>query len=106
MKGLDFNNLPQDPKTSQRLIDRTFENNIKDKEIGILGKLFGFGDSVKFNIAGISILILILAGISYTIIVIFCEVNEQKVISIGDFWAIITPLLTLTLGYIFGKSDK
>ena len=105
MKGLDFSKLPADPKTSHKIIDKAFENNIMDKEIGFLGKFFGFGESVKLNIAGICILILLLIGIVYTFIYIFSNVND-KAIGITEFWSIITPLMTLTLGYIFGKNEK
>lgn len=105
MKGLDFSKLPADPKTSHKIIDKAFENNIMDKEIGFLGKFFGFGESVKLNIAGICILILLLIGIVYTFIYLFSNVND-KAIGITEFWSIITPLMTLTLGYIFGKNEK
>ena len=105
MKGLDYSKLPADPKTSQKIIDKAFENNIKDKEIGFLGKFFGFGESVKLNIAGICILILLIIGIIYTFMYLFIDVNG-KAIGISEFWSIITPLITLTLGYIFGKNEK
>ncbi|NDW19862.1 hypothetical protein D0T53_13235 [Dysgonomonas sp. 216] len=107
LQGIDFNNLPIDPETSQKIIDKTFENQNKDKELGKLGKFFGCGDSVKMNIAGLTIFILLIAGIGYTIAIFFSDPGTNKnLIGIVDFWGIITPIITLALGYIFGKSKS
>ncbi len=107
MKGLDLNNLPADPKTSQKLIEKTFETNQLDKELGSLGKFFGKGDSVKLNIAGLLIIVLVIAGILYTCFILLCNTSSNpKAIGILDFWGIVTPLITLSLGFVFGKSQK
>ena len=106
MKIVDFTNLPQNLKTTEQLITKSFEADNHARELGIVGKLLGSGDSIKMNIAGITILILILTGIVYTIILIFCNTsNNSNVIDILKFWGILTPIITLSLGYIFGKSN-
>ena len=107
MKDIDFNNLPNDPKTSQKFIDKTFEDNRHERELGKLGKYFGAGDSVKMNIAGLFIIVLLITGIVYTFSILFLNTSSNpKAISITDFWGIIAPLITLALGFIFGKSQK
>lgn len=107
MKGLDLKNLPKDPETSQMIITKSFEHDFADKELGTLGKFFGSGNSIKMNIAGLTIFVLLLSGIGYTISMLACDTkNNPKAIGILEFWGIITPLITLALGFIFGKKDK
>lgn len=104
MKGIDFSKLPKDPETSHKIIDATIEENKLDKELGRLGKFFGSGESVRLNITGLLIIILILTGILYTITILcFNLSNNTYAISISNFWSIITPIITLALGYLFGK---
>lgn len=107
MKGVDFKNLPTDPKTSQKIIDKTFEADIHEKELGRLGIFFGSGETVKMNISGLTILILLITGIGYTIAILCMDTtSNNKAVGILDFWGIITPIITLALGFIFGKTQK
>ena len=106
MKSIDIASLPSDPKTSQKIIDKTFEQDKRNQELGLLGKFFGASDFVKINVAGLSILVLFLAGILYTGCILFVTLDtNSKAIGIVEFWAIITPIITLALGFMFGKSD-
>lgn len=100
--------LPSDPKTSHKIIDKTFEANQAENELGVLGKFFGSGDTVKMNIAGLLIFVLLFAGICYSAIILLNSSvsNNSKAVSIVEFWGIITPLITLALGFIFGKHQK
>lgn len=107
MKGLDLSKLPKDPETSQKIIDKTFESNNIDKELGKLGLFFGLGESIKMNIAGLTIIILLITGILYTLGILCFNFSENKnVIGILEFWGIITPIITLILGFIFGKTQN
>ena len=105
MKGLDFSQLPENPETSHKIIDNTFEESKMNRELGVLGQFFGSGNSIKINIAGLFIFILVLTGIIYTASILFCETSNTKAIGILEFWGIITPLITLALGYIFGEKE-
>lgn len=104
MKGLNFSQLPENPETSHKIIDNTFEESKMNRELGILGQFFGSGDSIKLNIAGLFIFILVITGVTYTACILFSTENK-KAIGILEFWGIITPLITLALGYIFGKKE-
>lgn len=95
MKGIDFKNLPKDPTLSESILDKTLQDNKNLREIGFLGKFFGAGDGVKMNIAGLTILLLLAFGIFYT-----CFKTDFEI------WKIISPIITLSLGYIFGKSSN
>ncbi|HLO72919.1 MAG TPA: hypothetical protein VK164_03200 [Flavobacterium sp.] len=105
MKGLNLAELPKNPETSHKIIDNTFEEIKMTRELGFLGQFFGSGNSIKLNIAGLFIFILVLIGIIYTSCVLFATNINPKAIGILDFWGIITPLITLALGYIFGKKE-
>lgn len=103
-KNIDFKNLPTDPATTQKMIE--YHTSMADKEIGYLGKFFGSGDSVKVNVSGFCIIVLLAIGIIYTVLYLFFASSDTKAAGIIEFWGIITPIVTLALGYIFGKSPK
>ena len=105
MKGLNFSQLPDNPETSHKIIDNTFEESKMNRELGMLGQFFGSRNSIKLNIAGLFIFILVITGITYTACILFSPTVNAKAIGILEFWGIITPLITLALGYIFGKKE-
>lgn len=69
-----------------------------DLEAGQLGRFFGTGRSVSLNVAGATVLLLILSGI----IVAF---GTPSVFAL-DYWKITTPIITGALGFMFGKDFK
>jgi hypothetical protein len=69
-----------------------------DLEAGWLGKCFGGRSNAPLNIAGLLVVLLVGSGVS----VLFFE----SAISPPEYWKIIIPLLTLVMGYMFGKSSK
>lgn len=79
-------------------------NEEKKSERGWLGRFFGSGIHSPNNIAGLLILVLLFIAVCYTA---FMLVYEPKTThsNVLDFWGIITPLITLSLGYLFGKSS-
>jgi hypothetical protein len=74
------------------------ESKKMDLEAGCIGKFFGSKVNAPTNIAGIFIMFLLFSGIS----VLFFNTTIQA----GEYWKIIVPLLTLALGYLFGKGSK
>jgi uncharacterized membrane protein HdeD (DUF308 family) len=67
-------------------------------ERGLIGWLFGTEKNAPFNIAGIIVIILIAAGI--------ISVFHATTIPSAEFWNTIGPIITLILGYIFGKKSS
>lgn len=67
----------------------------KKLEAGLFGKLFGTGYNAASNIAG-----LVIVGI---LITMFCVLIFQDPKEFDSTMKIISPILTLTLGYLFGK---
>ena len=69
-----------------------------DLDAGWFGKIFGAKPVSPINIASFFILLLLLSGIvlSFT----------NKLSDAIEYWKIISALITLALGYIFGKNSK
>lgn len=111
---MDNLNLPENVTVAKKLIESNNEleklklehqQEKSKQERGSLGKLFGSGNSISKNIAGLLICTLLAVAVVYTFIMLFKgqEVND---LSIKDFWSVILPLVTLTIGYLFGKGSE
>lgn len=88
------------------ILDKKHQHELrcKDKELGWLGWLFGGKELTSLNISGFLIFLLLLIGLLLTYIVYKTKEDIENLLKI---WSIITPIITLTLGYIFGnKSTK
>jgi hypothetical protein len=68
-----------------------------DLESGWLGKAFGNHTNAPTNIAGFVAVCLIVAGTGMVGLAGWEKSSE--------FWKVISPLLTLVLGYLFGKNS-
>lgn len=79
------------------IADHALKKHKMSLDAGWLGKLFGAAQNAPSNIAGLALLILLVAGIIVPLIngVIYAE-----------FWKIIAPIITMILGYLFGKFQK
>lgn len=69
-----------------------------DLEAGWLGKAFGSGANAPMNIAGVLVVVLMSSGIATLFI--------ESSIPASEYWKIIVPLLTLVMGYVFGKGTS
>ena len=88
--------------TDNALEAKRLENQQQKEKRGWVGKIWGEGSNSIINIAGMLIVLLLLIGALYTFIMIFrgTEETHQQVL---DFWNVIIPIITLALGYLFGK---
>ncbi|WP_415753797.1 hypothetical protein [Pseudomonas leptonychotis] len=64
-------------------------------EAGWLGKIFGTSKAAPQNIAGAVAILLITAGVT----TLFFEAKIKP----EEFWKIIIPVVSMILGYLFGK---
>jgi hypothetical protein len=98
-------NLPKDKELAKQVLDS--HNEIEKQKIsqGILGKIWGNSSSIPNNIAALSVIILITVGIIYTCAMMNSK-PENIALSIKDFWAIISPLITLSIGFLFGDNKS
>ena len=66
-----------------------------DLEAGQLWKFFGGKAYAPANISGLLAVLLVLAGLVLT----FWKGGSESI----EYWKLIAPIVTLVLGYIFGK---
>lgn len=78
------------------------EAKMKNKDLGWIGFLFGTAENSSKNIAAIICLTLII-GASVFSWNIYQSGSDNSFIE--TVWQIVLPVVTLSLGYIFGKKD-
>lgn len=80
--------------------DQQHEKDLLNTNLGIIGRIFGSSEHASKNITA-SVCILLILGIS----IISCWVyyTEQDIAFIKSMWTNISPIITLSLGYLFGK---
>lgn len=76
--------------------DRIIEAKKMDLDAGLLGKVFGADNKASTNITGIVVVLLVISGISLLFV-------DSKMPA-AEYWKVITPIITLALGYLFGKN--
>ena len=101
-QGTTQNNSIEHKKENSNISDAKLKHERQkiNLEKGFLGGIWGVSSSVPNNIAALTITVLLLFGIIYTVIGCF------KILSIKDLWTIITPMITLAFGYLFGEKHK
>ena len=97
--------LPKDKELAKQVLDSSTELDKKRIDQGWLGLIWGNTHNAAYNISGLVIIFLLLLGIIYSLLV-YNVPSEQIGLPIKDFWAIITPIMTLALGYLFGEKMK
>lgn len=78
------------------------EAKMKNKDLGWIGFLFGTAENASKNIAALICLILIIGSIVFSCIIYNCGTDNSFIETI---WKIVLPVVTLSLGYIFGKKE-
>lgn len=83
-----------DPKDAEKFYQ------LEDKKIdaGLMGKIFGSPEWAAASIAWVTIFLLVCSGV-YSLVF-------TTAIQPADYWKIITPLITLALGYLFGRQKE
>lgn len=97
--------LPRNKELAARVLDNVGSLNKIETERGWLGSFWGASSHIPHNVAASLVLILVVTGIVYS----FMKINipaDDKSLSIKDFWGIITPIITLAIGYLFGEKAK
>lgn len=102
LKSSEFMSLSDDLKIKAlESLKNTFKDETK-KDNGIMGKLFGNrAKNTSLYIAFLVATLLITVGLIY----IFLPPQYKGTTNL-EFWQIIGPIISGTLGYIFGSSSK
>ena len=97
--------LPKDKELAKKVLNNHNELERQRVSQGVLGKIWGNSSSIPNNIAALSVIVLIVTGIIYTYSTM--KIATDKIaLPIKDFWAVISPLITLAIGYLFGDKSK
>ena len=78
------------------------ENDLKEKDLGWLGKIFGGEKLSSKNITAFVCGILLIGVITFSIIIYRDDKINTSFIS--QLWDYVLPIITLSLGYLFGKN--
>lgn len=108
-------NLTGDPIVTPRQKGRSGTDSGTDNGTGAIAKQIGTGDNAKDSFVWMTLQACFwIAGlISLGLFIIYftsffingCEKVDSLVDSLKNLWAIFTPIITLALGYAFGKRD-
>jgi hypothetical protein len=79
-------------------VDRRYLIDRMTVEVGWLGKFFGTSTNAPTNIAGLVIALLTLTIIGIGLVFVPSTIPPR------DFLNVVVPIVTLALGYLFGKS--
>lgn len=93
-----MNNSPANYTSDPEHTDYLLRSQEMKLEAGILGVFFGSTQRAASSIAWIMIFILVCAGV----LILFTSCAVQPL----DYWKMVSPLITLALGYLFGRRDK
>ena len=81
-------------------LDQQHEQETIEKNLGWIGKTFGSAENASKNITA-TICVLMLIGVAIVSVVVYC--NERDISRVEGLWDMILPIITLSLGYLFGK---
>ena len=74
---------------------------LEKSKLGYIGYLFGGGENASKNITATICIILLLGGAAVSLYAYAFKGDKELA---GSVWNIISPIITLSLGYIFGKN--
>lgn len=97
--------LPKDKELAKKIIDNHNELEKERVQQGLLGMVWGNSASIPNNVAALLICFLVLFGMIYSYCMMAIPVTEAP-ITIKEFWAILTPIITLSIGYLFGDKTR
>lgn len=78
------------------------ENGLKEKDLGWLGKIFGDEKISSKNITAFFCGILLIGVIVFSLVIYSKDSSDKNFIS--QLWDYVLPIITLSLGYLFGKN--
>lgn len=81
------------------------ENNhvqkLENAKLGKIAQLFGSGENASKNITATVCILLLVGGASVSL---YAYIDKGDSELAGSIWNVISPIITLALGYIFGKN--
>lgn len=89
----------------ERMADKEYAHRkeMLDKELGCLGRLFGSRAHSARTIAFVIVIVLLLVSTGILTYVYFCQPANTESKHFELIWTNTIPVVTLTLGYLFGS---
>lgn len=86
----------------EKMADKKYQHeaNLNNQALGWFGRIFGSQENSSRNITGIICLSFVSGATLISLIVYFCKEDTGFV---KKMWEVICPIVTLSLGYLFGK---
>ena len=81
-------------------LDNENEQKIIAQNLGWIGKTFGSAENASKNITA-TLCMLLLLGVTVVSVVVYCY--ERDISKLIGLWDGVFPIITLSLGYLFGK---
>ena len=75
---------------------------MRNMDLGKVGYIFGGSDNSSRNIAAVICFVLLAAIIAMSCVAYYMYEDKTFVASL---WQLVLPVITLSLGYIFGKKE-
>ena len=88
------------PTKTRTKVELATETEHKRMEMGFIGRLWGNSQNAPFNIAGVLLFLLVVIG------GVLSVAHHDSVSEIGEIWKVLSPMIGLILGYLFGMSHK
>lgn len=111
----DFSSTPRQMEHQKAMVQEDHEYQLKmqksqhdheismrNMDIGKVGRVFGASENSSKNIATVICFILLIAVISMSCWIYYLDKDKSF---IANLWQLVLPVITLSLGYIFGKKE-
>lgn len=111
----DFSSTPRQMEHQKAMVQEDHEYQLKmqksqhdheismrNMDIGKVGRVFGASENSSKNIAAVICFILLIAVISMSCWIYYLDKDKSF---IANLWQLVLPVITLSLGYIFGKKE-
>lgn len=94
--------LKEQHEHEERMAEMQYQHEAKlnNQALGWFGRMFGSQENSSRNITGIICLSFVAGATLTSLVVYFCKDNT---VFVKEMWEVICPIITLSLGYLFGK---
>jgi hypothetical protein len=96
--------LPQDPDLAVKVVDAQSRQVERRIEMGLIGRLFGSVQDKPGNIAGTAVVVSLIVLLTLFFTSYFYPNTHNA--PIGELMALFGSIITLALGYLFGKGTS
>jgi hypothetical protein len=100
----------QKSKVNEKLTGRTISSRGNAFSNGSIAEIIGTGENAKNSLIWITIVASFSAGGLFSIFLyarsFVCDIGFSLIEDLKSLWSIFVPLITLALGYSFGKGSK